>query len=378
MRSVVAIFVVIVAATAIGGSYWYVMVRPQQIAAAQGAGRGGTPAGFAMPVEAEKVRIAPSERSVVAIGTLRSNESVVVRPEVAGRIAQINFAEGQPIRKGQVLVQLDSSVERAELAQAKASLALAQANHERADELVKRGAGTARALDEARWKLQNDDAAVKLAEAKLTKLSLAAPFDGVIGLRRLSVGEYVSPGTDIGHLEQIDTLKVDFRVPEIFLPAIRAGQKITVNVDALPDRGFDGEVFAIDPLIDAAGRSIVIRARIANADAMLRPGLFARVRLTLEARQDAVFVPEQSLVPIGDQQFVFKVVDGKTAFTKVKLGIRRKGEAEVLEGLAAGDVVITGGLLKVRDGMPVQVVPAAPPPPAKTSTPNVAENAKRG
>jgi membrane fusion protein (multidrug efflux system) len=378
MRSIVAVIVVLLVGAGIGGGYWYLMARPAQNAGAAG----GPPAGFAMPIEAAPVRVGPSQRQIQAVGSLRSNESVVVRPELAGRIVQFNFDEGQKVRKGQLLVQLDATVPRAELVQMQAALSLAKSNYERAQELFKRNAGTERALDEARAKLRNDEAAVRLAEARLEKYALSAPFDGVIGLRKVSIGDFVNAGADLVNLEQIDPLKVDFRVPEVFLASLRVGQRIAVTVDALPGREFGGEVYAIDPLVDASGRAVVIRARIANPDDTLRPGLFARVSLVVDEKLEAVFVPEQSLVPVNDQLFVFKVVDGPqggkvVAFTKVKLGERRKGEAEVVEGLKPGDVVVTAGLLKVRDGMPVQILPppGAPPPAAKA--PAVADGSGR-
>jgi membrane fusion protein, multidrug efflux system len=374
MRSIVAVIVVLLAGAGLGGAYWYFVARPAQTAGAAG----GAPAGFAMPIEAAQVRVGPSQRQIQAVGSLRSNESVILRPELIGRIAQINFTEGQKVKKGQLLVQLDAAVPRAELVQMQASLALAKANYDRAQELRKRDAGTERALDEARWKLRNDEAAVKLSEARLEKYALSAPFDGVVGLRKVSIGDLVKEGADLVNLEQVDPLKVDFRVPEVFLASLKVGQRIAVTVDALPGREFSGEVYAIDPLVDANGRAVVIRARIGNTDDALRPGLFARVALVVEERQEAVFVPEQSLVPINDQLFVFKVVDGPqggkvVAFTKVKLGERRKGEAEVIDGLKPGDVVVSAGLLKVRDGMPVQVLPPPAAPPAANKAPNVAD-----
>ena len=374
MRSIVAVIVVLLAGAGIGGGYWYFVARPAQTTSAAG----GPPAGFAMPIEAAPVRVGPSQRQIQAVGSLRSYESVILRPELVGRIVQINFTEGQKVKKGQLLVQLDAAVPQAELVQMQASLALAKANYERAQELAKRNAGTERALDEARWKLRNDEAAVKLSEVRLEKYALTAPFDGVIGLRKVSIGDFVKDGADLVNLEQIDPLKVDFRVPEVFLASLKVGQRIAVTVDALPNREFSGEVYAIDPLVDASGRAVVIRARIANSEDTLRPGLFARVALVVDERQEAVFVPEQSLVPINDQLFVFKVVDGPqggkvVAFTKVKLGERRKGEAEVIDGLKPGDVIVTAGLLKIRDGMPVQILPPPAAPPAASKAPNVAD-----
>ena len=366
IRSIVAVLLVLLAAA--GGAYWYFVMLPAQMAAnapAGAPGRGGPPAGFAMPVEAGTVRVGTSQRQVLAVGTIRSNESVIIKPEIAGRITQINFTEGQKLKKGQVLVQLDSSIERAEFAQAQAALVLAKANYERADELVKRNAGTGRALDEARAALRTQEAAVQLSQARLDKFTLVAPFDGMIGLRKVSVGDYVSVGAELVNLEMVDPLKVDFRVPEIFLASLRTGQKAAITIDALSDRKFEAEVFAIDPLVDQSGRAVVIRARVPNPDDVLRPGLFARVLLTIEERKNAVFVAEQSLMPVGDQHFVFKVVDKDgakvVALTKVKIGERRKGEVEIMEGLVTGDTVVTAGLLKIRDGMPIQILPSAPP-----------------
>jgi membrane fusion protein (multidrug efflux system) len=357
MRSVVAVVVVLLLAAAAGGAYWRLVAVPQQQAAA--GARGGPPPGFAVPVEVAPARVGPASRSVQAVGSLRSNESVIVRPEIPGRIAQFGFAEGQKVKQGQMLVQLDRSVLRAELAQAQASLALAKANYERADDLKQRGAGTQKAFDEALARLRADEALVALVTARLDKATIAAPFDGVMGLRRASVGDFVNMGAEIVNLEAIDPIKVDFRVPEQFVAAVKPGQRIQLGVDAFPERGFEGEVMAVDPLVDQAGRAVVIRAKAPNPDLSLRPGLFARVSLALAERPDAVFVPEQALIPVGEAHFVFRVVDGKAVYTRVKLGQRRKGEVEIADGVGPGDQVVTAGAMKIRDGMPVMALPPA-------------------
>lgn len=376
MRAFIGILVVLAVAAGGGYLYWQKVMVPAQGRVAAGA----PPQGFAMPVEAAAVTVGRAERRVNAVGSLRSNELVTVRPEVSGRVIQLGFEEGHKVKRGQVLMQLDTSVERAELAQAQAQVALARTNANRANELVQRGAGTQRAMDEARATLRTGEAQVQLNQAKIEKMTVVAPFDGVAGLRRVSVGAFVLAGADIVNLEQIDPLKVDFRVPEVFLAGVQRGQAITLTVDALAAEQFTGEVTAIDPLVDAAGRSIVIRARLANPDGKLRPGVFARVMLTLATRENAVFVPEQSLMSQGDKQFVFKVVDGGDGKkvvrnTEVKLGQRKGATAEIIDGLAAGDVVVTGGLLKVQDGMPVQIVPAPPPPGSSSIVP---QSASRG
>jgi membrane fusion protein (multidrug efflux system) len=282
-----------------------------------------------------------------------------VRPEIAGRIAEFKFDEGQRVKKGDPLVLLDDTVWRAAVEQAQAALWLAQSNYARAVDLLNRKAGTTKARDEAMAELRADQASLELAKARLDKTVLKAPFDGVVGLRKASVGDFIDVGKDIVNLEQIDPLKVDFRVAEVYVGAVKPGQNLQLGVDAFAGDRFDGEVYAIDPLIDESGRSILLRARLPNQDGRLRPGMFARISLVLNEREDAIQVPEQALVPQGQDQFVFKVVDGKAAFTKVKVGIRRDGMAEIVEGLSPGDQVVTAGQLKIRDGAPVKAVPRA-------------------
>lgn len=311
---------------------------------------------FAIPVEAAKVAVETISRQIETIGTLRSNESVMIRPEIAGRISHISFDEGQPVRRGQLLVKLDDSTVLAQVEQARANLALSRANSERAQKLYRQGAGTERARDEAGARLQVDQAAVDLVQATLGKTEIIAPFDGIAGLRRVSVGAYVTPGQDIANIEDIDPLKVDFRVPEVHLDALRVGQSLDITADAFAGRAFTATVYAIDPLIDENGRAVALRARLPNPDRMLRPGLFVRVRLIVERIEDALLVPEEALVPQGDKVAVMRVVDGTATPTEVRTGIRRAGSVQVLEGLSAEDTVITAGHMKVRPGAKVSVV----------------------
>jgi RND family efflux transporter MFP subunit len=354
LRIFVQILIAVCMLAGAGGAWWWFYARPE---AASGATQPMAQGGFAMPVETAKVQVGPIQRRLTSVGSLRSNESVILRPEVAGRIAAIRFEEGQRVEQGQPLIVLDDSVYRAELEQVQASLDLSQANYERAVDLLKRNVGTTKARDEALSQLHADQAALELAKAKLEKLVITAPFKGVVGLRKVSVGDFVNVGQDMVNLEQIDPLKADFRVAEVYLPALAPGQKIELSVDAFPGETFAGEVYAIDPLIDESGRSILLRARLPNPDNGLRPGLFARVTLVLNERNDAIQVPEQALVPQGSDQFVFKVADGKAVLTKVKVGIRRAGMVEVTEGLGPDDEVVTAGQLKLHDGAEVKPVP---------------------
>lgn len=328
----------------------------------------------AVSVEAGKVERLVLPQGITAVGSLRSDESITLRPEVAGRISAIQFREGERVAKGKPLIKLDPSISQAELQQAQANMTLAKAKYDRAIDLQGKGFVSGQAKDEAENNLKVTEAALALAQAKLAKLSIAAPFSGIIGLRSVSVGDYVKEGADMVNLEAIDPLKVDFRVPEIYLSQIKVGQSLTMNLDAMPGKTYEAKVIAINPLVDAAGRAVVIRAQVRNQDTTLRPGMFVRVRLLTHDTQQALVVPEQAIVPQGDEWFVYRVVAGKAQRTKVEIGQRRDGKAEVVKGLSDGDVVITAGQLKIREGVPVQVAAApgpTPPPPKADAAPTV-------
>ena len=283
---------------------------------------------------------------------------MTLRPEVAGRISAIQFQEGQRVAKGAPLVRLDAAVTDAELQQARANLVLAKSKFDRAVDLARQNFISGQAKDEAENNYKVAQAAVALVEAKLAKTEIKAPFAGIIGLRVVSVGDYVKEGADLVNLEAIDPLKVDFRVPETFLRQVQVGQAVEVALDALPGKSYDGKVIALNPLVDAAGRAIVIRAQVRNQDAALRPGMFARVRLITRAEREALVLPEEALVPQGTEQFVFRIVDGKATRVKVETGQRRDGKVEVVSGVDKGDVIVTAGQLRLRDGAPVRVAGA--------------------
>ena len=310
----------------------------------------------AVAVEAAKVVATPLSEQVTAIGTLLSDEAVTVSSEIPGRLKEIHFQEGQPVVKGAPLFTLDDSVYRAHLADAEAKLKLAEQTHQRASQLFKNKYATAQAVDEATSSLAVNTATVELARVQLDKARIVAPFSGIVGLRHVSAGEYITSGQALVNLEAIDPVKADFRVPERFLPAIRVGQSIRIKVDAYPEDVFEGKVYAIDPRLDVAGRSLLVRALVPNKDQRLRPGLFARVTVLLQLKEDALSVPEQAIVPQGDAQYVFKIVNGKVMLTKVVTGTRREGRVEIVDGLSVGDEVVTAGQLKIRDGSAVSIV----------------------
>jgi len=297
---------------------------------------------------------------LVTFGSLRSDESLMIRPEIAGRIARLHFREGQAVSGGDLLVSLDDAIARAELAQAEANLSLAQKNHERAQRLFERGASNAQARDEAQTQQQAASASLALARARLDKTRLHAPHDGVLGLRHVSPGDYLEAGQDIVNLEVLDPLKVEFRVPQKSAGRIRPGQRIELSVDAWPQERFVGEVYAINPRIDEAGRSQALRARVANADGRLQPGQFVRVAVILAERPDALVVPEEALVPRADKVQLALVEEGRAVFREVRSGRRKDGWVEISQGLAGDEQVISAGWQKVSPGAEVRVRRAEP------------------
>lgn len=345
------------------GAYAYYAQQTPQVPTEKAAGTAPTNnakkgSGNAGPVAVDVAQVTSVRLvdDVNAAGTLRSNEAVIIRPEIAGRITQLNFSDGAQVKKGQVLVAFDASVNQAEVQQAQAELNIAKANFNRTADLARQKFISERARDESEASVQVLEAKLALARAKLSKMEIRAPFSGIVGIRSVSTGDYVKDGADLVNLEDISSVKVDFRVPEKYADLARQGQAIEVMVDALPGKTFRARVDAIDPQVDSSGRSALLRGRIDNPEGRLRPGMFARVRLILAEREGALVVPEEAIVPQGAKTTVWKVVDGKAVRTEVKTGMRRAAKVEIVEGLQAGDIVVTAGQIRLsRDGTAVRI-----------------------
>ncbi len=320
------------------------------------ASNGGS--GGLIAVEAKSARQARVSTDIRAVGSLQSDEAVQIASEIAGRIAEIPFKEGQPVRAGDVIARLDEALVKADIADAEARLRLAKQNNDRAKALVRTGAVTERSRDEAISNFEIAQAAVELAKTRLDKHTLRAPFDGVAGVRNVSIGAYVAVGTPIVNIEKLDTLKVDFKVPEIYLTDIKVGQTVDVTLDAVPGQTFAGEIYAINPLVDVNGRSLHVRARLANSQQLLRPGLFARITIKGLAEREVTLVPESAIVPRGGDAFVYRVDNGQAIEARVKLGARKDAEVEVLEGLEPTAIVVTAGQQKLKNGSGVEIVSA--------------------
>ncbi len=357
-------------AAASGAAWWYhkpmaiegvadatVVAAPAQ-GAASGAASGKPPA-----VEVAKVEVTRLTDDTQAVGSLRSRRGVVLRPEISGRITQLNFTDGQRVRQGQVLVQFDDQLPLAQVQQSLAELSIAQANQKRNQELVAQNFISQRSLDESAANLQVAQARLSLAKATAARLKIIAPFDGIVGIRQVNVGDYLKDGADIVNIEDIDALFVDFRLPERFQTKVQRGQTALLNIDALPGRKYTAQIQAIDPLIDANGRSVGVRGCIDNRQLELRPGMFARVNAVFGVRDNARVIPEEAIVPQGNRQFVIKLLKGPDEQTRttqrveVKVGLRSPGKVEILEGLEVGETVVTTGQQRApRDGTVVTVV----------------------
>lgn len=313
------------------------------------------------PVKAQPVKVGEVQSDLSAVGSLMASESVVIRPEIAGRVVGLHFQEGQLVERGAKMVTIDPSEYQAQLAASAADARTETQKYERARDLLQQKFISQEAVDVARGSMERAVARRQADEVMLSKTTIKAPFTGTVALRLISPGAYVKAGDDIVRVESIGTLKLDFRVPEIYVSKIKPHQTVTVRTDAFPGDGFQGRIYALDPAVDQKTRTILVRAEVPNAQGKLRPGMFGRVSILLESRPTAVIVPEQAIWPQGKDAFVYRVVEGKAALTKVELGVRRPGEVEIAKGLQPQDIVVTDGQMKLKDGAPVMVLPAKPP-----------------
>ena len=346
---------------------WWLQNRPAGGGAAPAGGAASAPgparAGGPVAVEVGKVERMRLEDDAQAVGTLRSNQGVMLRPEVSGRIVKLGFADGQRVQRGQLLVQLDDTLQRAQLRQAEAQAGIAQTNLQRSRDLVAQGFVSQSVVDQNAAALDVAQAQVALVQAQLGRMRIVAPFDGVSGIRMVNVGDYVKDGADLVNIEDISSLWVDFRLPERFLTRLRPGQDVAISLDALPGRTLQAQVGALDSQIDANGRSVLVRARLGNPAGLLRSGMFARARVVFSVREAALMVPEEALVPVGDKQFVVKVVAGEggakvSQRIEARIGQRVQGKVELLDGVADGDLVVLAGQARLMrgDALPVRVV----------------------
>lgn len=312
----------------------------------------------ATPVFVTDIKAQEFVDQIEALGTLQARENVDLTSSVTERITAVHFESGQRVKKGDVLVEMDYAEEAALLDEERSVLAEANRQVARLKPLVKRGATSKSALDAAELEAQTARSRIKAIESKIDERRIVAPFDGQLGLRHVSVGVMAQPGARMTTIDDDGVMKLDFSVPELYLPSIKAGGKITAKARAYPDEVFEGTVQSVDSRVDTVTRAISVRALLNNKDEKLKPGMLMRVQLYKNPRT-AILVPEEALVPRGYKNYVFTVkeVEGKSVviLTLVEVGARSKGQVEVLSGLQEGDMVVTHGTFRIQDGGAVKV-----------------------
>ncbi len=361
-----------------GTAAWWLQLRPltpNPMRAAAGPNATPSAAGARVAgVEVARASLQSLRDDAQAVGSLRARQSVMLRPELVGRITALNFKDGVRVRQGQILVQFDDQLQRAEVQQMQAQLAIAQANYQRTQELVAAHFMAQQTLDTAAANLQVAQAQLALSQARLTRMAVRAPFAGTVGIRLVNVGDYVKDGVDLVALEDTRQMLVDYRLPERYGSKVKPGQSVEVTLDALPGRAFKAQVQAVDPLLDANGRSVGVRALLTGAGDVLRTGMFARVSTVFSINDAALVVPEEAIVPQGNRQLVYKLDQPQpgTALPpdtqwvsqrqEVKLGVRSQGKVEIVQGLKLGDTVVVAGQQRLqKDGTPVRVVELGKP-----------------
>lgn len=297
-------------------------------------------------------RVSSFADRIEALGTLRANESVALTASVTETVGAIHFDDGDRVEKGQVLVEMTSGEEHAQLEEARATVDEAYRQYQRVLSLESQGTAAKSLLDERKREWETARARLAAIESRLVDRLVKAPFAGVLGLRDLSVGALVEPGDLVTTLDDDSVMKLEFQVPATYLEVLRPGLAVSARARAYGDQPFLGEVKAVDSRVDPATRAVRVRAVLPNPERILKPGMLMQVELLKQPRE-AVMVPEEALLPLGDRQYVLLVdkADGnKVVRREVTIGGRRPGEVEIVAGLRAGEPVITHGTLKVRPG----------------------------
>lgn len=312
---------------------------------------GGKP----QPVRVETVQKKPWIDRIEALGTARANESVTLTAKTAETVARVNFEDGQRVEAGAVLVEMTDRAEVAQLKEAQAAAVEAQKQYERLAGLVKQGTVTQSQVDQQIAARDSARARMDAIRVRLQDRVVTAPFAGVLGFRAVSPGTFVQPGTVIATLDDVSTIKLDFSVPETFLTALAVGQSIEATGAAYGAQKFQGKVTSLSPRVDPITRSITVRAELPNPDGLLRPGMLLSVEV-LNRPRESLSIPEVAVSAVRERMFVYRVSESKAIETDVRIGARRGGEVEILEGLSEGDQIVTDGLVRMRNGAAVQVV----------------------
>jgi membrane fusion protein (multidrug efflux system) len=306
-------------------------------------------------VSVSTLALAPStvEQSVLATGTLIANEELDLKSEIAGRITQINFQEGKPVSQGQLLIKLNDADLKATLKKLDLQQALAQREETRAKKLLDQKLISLEEYESKLNAVQIVQADIDRTQSDIAKTELRAPFSGVVGLRSVSAGSTIDLATSIAHIQQINPIKIEFSLPEKYSHSIALGSTVRFKVTG-SDKEYNAKVYALEPKIDPATRTVKVRATAPNTEGSLTPGAFARVEITLSRNDDALTVPTSAIVPQIEGQSVYVLSGGKAVSKIVTTGIRTDTTVQILTGLLPGDSVVTTGVMQLRQGMHVR------------------------
>ncbi|SDB48925.1 membrane fusion protein, multidrug efflux system [Pseudidiomarina indica] len=308
-----------------------------------------------VPVRVQTVQMSEYRDVIEALGTAQANESIVVTAQAQDIVMAVYFDDGDLVKAGDVLVELDSREETARVRELKFRLAEANRQYQRLVDLRRQNAASQQQLESQDVTVKEIIASLEVAETQLAQKRIVAPFDGRLGIRHVSVGSLVSPGQQITTLDDVNPIKLDFNVPELFFASLKVGQEVVARSGAYPGEEFRGEIRSIDSRVDPLTRSILVRAILPNKENKLRPGMLLRVSL-LRSVDEAIILPEKAIVPINDQMFVYVIDDQLIAHQKpVTIGRRKPGIVEIIDGIKPGDKVVTEGMIRLRNGVAVFV-----------------------
>ncbi len=347
--------VIIAVLAAVGAGAW--LLKDQVLGKTTKATTAATPA---VLVQVKPVRVGTVTERIEAVGTALANESIIITAKTTGIIEKITINEGERVKAGQLLVKFEDAETAAELEAQKALTLNAQQAYDRAIKLKENNNIAQSKVEELLSTWKSGAARVKVIEARLGDLKLTAPFAGKVGLRRVSAGALVQPGTVITTLDDDSIIRLKLSVPEQNLSAVKIGLDVEAATSAYPKQVFRGKLTSIDSRVDQITRAAEIRADIPNPDGLLKPGMFLAYKLVLSKRDNALLVPEEALLAEGTRQSIFLVADGKAIKREIKIGDRNAGEVEVLSGVKAGDVVVVGGIQKIRNNTSVKIVEKTP------------------
>lgn len=308
-----------------------------------------------LQVEAVELEYETIEDRIYTSGNIRANEVVELSSESSGLITEILLQEGRSVQKGDLLVKINDSELQAQKDRAQYRLNLAEQREQRQQRLLERGGISQDEYDATLNEVNVMRSEIRLINAQIEKTEVRAPFTGVVGLKYVSTGSYISPDTRIASLQDVDPIKIDFSVPERYLARVAIGDMIEYYVQGV-DSTFVGEVYAIEPRIDTDTRTLQVRAMSENPDRILFPGAFANITLILDQIDNALMLPTIAIIPELNRQKVYVARDGKVEEVEVRTGIRTSNKVQVIEGLERGDLVLTTGLLQARPGMDINIV----------------------